>query len=225
MSDLTNEVVEFLSKAATDYHHPNNVDIQIISPQLEHYDRLNIKLSKKPLDNQDIISLITNLNEGMNGWLDINNDHDQNRYKFFGLEKPEDRKTTSIGIYSGKIAFRKELLENAIEGGYIKNIEIKNLFKDLALLPGVVKSVLENAPLDILSLGRKNLIAKIDELKRTQFLTEEEHSQWIQEFKKSLKGYPEYKEKPEGTLNILMDKVSSLRDNLFSNKKDSKLEI
>ena len=225
MSDLRSEVFEFIAKAAIDYHHPNNVDIQISSPKLEDYDRLNIKLSQKPLNNEDIISLITNLNEGINGWLDINHDHDQNRYKFFGLAKPEDRKTTSIGIYSGKIAFRKELLENAIEGGYIKNVETKNLFKDLALLPGVVKSVLENAPLDILSLGRKNLIAKIDELKKTQFLTESEHKEWIQEFKKSLQDYPEYKEKPEGALNILIDKVNSLRENIFSNKKDNKLEI
>lgn len=225
MSELRSQVVNFIMHAAIDYHHPSNVDMQIISPKLEDYDRLNINISQNLVPNEDLISLITNFKEGVNGWLDIDRNLEQNRYKYVGLVNTQDTSSvTSLGVYSGKIAFRKELIDNAIEGGYIKNIKQENLFKDLAVLPGVVKSVLENAPMDIVSLGRNNLINKIDELKRNNFLTQEEHNQWIYELKSSLKDYPEYKEKPEGAFNVLKDKISIFRENLFSKTNNNKLE-
>lgn len=183
----------------------NNIDI----PSL--FDKLKDKLRNNKEDKTDIISLIVNYNEGSNGWIFKDSPIIKDKYIFTGIESLRNDNRKTNGLYSGKIAFRKELLEAAIEGGYLNNIQPDNLFIMSSVLPQSFKSILEACPNEILSYGRKNIANLIDKMQKNQFLTLEQSKEWHETFNKQIKNFPAPPSNNTRFFTKIMDNIHNLR--------------
>jgi hypothetical protein len=149
---------------------------------VKNYEALKNFLKQPQHNSIDFISLIVNHHQGMNGWQASDTESDLTKYPYNGQIPSSEQNNYSLGVFSGKIAFRKELTLAAIEGGYLDNVNADNLFKGISPLPGLVKDIVENCPQEVLIKGHKNMYALIEEMERIQFLTPEQTRQWKEDF-------------------------------------------
>ena len=194
---LYNQTIEeqlrnFLFFASIDYKNKNNSSNNSDMHDLFHSLKTELCTNKElPFD---VISLITNENNGINGWLDSSKNLNINRYKLDRLQSNINNKEMNVNSnnFSGVIDFRKELLESAITGGYLKNINEKNIFAHISLLPISFKSILENCPNEVLAYGKKNILANIDNLRKHQFISASECTEWKNSFENQIADYPNF---------------------------------
>lgn len=217
------DLFSFITLASSDYNTLNNTYNGLDMPIL--FDFLKKELSTNKNLNFDVITLICNTTDGNSGWITSDYEPDQSKYTFEGIEQTANSKQKSYGngLYSGKIAFRKELLEAAIVGGYLNKMKEEHIFFMAKPLPRVLKNILENCPNEILAYGKTQILANIEHMGKTYFLSKEESKEWKHTFEEQVSNYPTFHK--TGFFENILNNIKQIQSNTLSDKKKLKKSI